>query len=48
MLHESVETVVDTALEGVNPVLTEKTVVGGVAKMLGACFPNMHWKIVKA
>ena len=43
LLYESAKTVVDSALEGFNPLLAEKTAVGGVAKVLAACLPTIHW-----
>ena len=39
LLHECAKTVVDSALEGFNPLLAEKTVVGGVIKMLDTRLP---------
>ena len=39
MLHECAKMVVDSALEGSNPLLAKKTVFGGVIKMLATYLP---------
>ena len=41
-LHKCMKVVVDSALEGFNPLLSEKTIVGGVAKVFAVCSPAIH------